>query len=126
MKNLRKKEKVPLEKTRKLKNLEILEADTRKVYVRETKQFDQRKLRATDVKGNAMLHLPPPLIPSLESEILVRNEEFKKVFREYREEFTNEGKQKENLNKTHREGLRKLKDRIKKRGHNSMLNGQNW
>ena len=70
---------------------------------------------ATDVKNNNMIHLPPPMVAALESEIVVRNQEYKKTFSEYVRKEIKKGIQKENLTREQKNGLEKLKKRIKEK-----------
>ena len=46
----------------------------------EKKEVDFNRQRATDMKGNTHVVLPPALIPKVEGELAVRKYEFKKIF----------------------------------------------
>ena len=101
------------EETRRIENLaEEIEMDTKKVYDSEKKEVDYWKLRATDMKGNTNMILPPPLIPEIEGELAVRREEFKKIFSKYKEENSNGGRQKQQLTQSQYKGLDKLRKKI--------------
>ena len=95
---------------------EYPEAETREVFEKQTKTFDYRKRRATDVKGNSRTILPRALSTKSEAEISLRSSLFRDTFREYREEKCNKrGEQESNLTKDQRAGLEFLKNRIKKK-----------
>ena len=97
------------EETRRVEEIGTeLELETRRVFDRKTKEVDMKKLRATDMKNNTCVILPKPLIPKVESEMSVRKEEFKRIFKKYKDEKTREGRQKTNLNDTQKRGLKKL------------------
>lgn len=72
-----------------------------------------QKLRATDVRQNAMIPLPPPMISCMESEIVVRTESYKKIFKEYIDRETKKGRQRQEITRQEKAGIYKLKKRIK-------------
>ena len=62
---------------------EIVDAKSRQIYDSETKTFDMRKLRATDVKENTYVHLPKSQGVQYESGLEMRRNKYLSVFREY-------------------------------------------
>ena len=62
--------------------IEEIELETRKFFIIDRKQIDLRKTRATDMKNNKMIKLPPPLINLAEREIHVKREAFIKGFKD--------------------------------------------
>ena len=94
--------------------LESLENKTRQVFDPETKTFDFRKQRVTDIEDNVRVTLPKPLKPPDEAAIEMRREIYRKLEADYRREKCDKnGKQPTNLTKTQEIGLKKLKKRIK-------------
>ena len=90
------------------------ELETRRIFNTDTPELDMGKLRPTDMRSNKMIHLPKPLIPLVESEILLRCDQFLKIYQKYKEEATNKGSQKGDMTKEETNGLRKIKKRPKK------------
>ena len=90
-----------------------MDLETRRMFNTDTLEMDMTKLRPTDMKNNKMIHLPRPLILIVESEILLRRDQFLKVYRRYKEEMTNRGTQKGDMTKEEMNGLKKLKKRLK-------------
>ena len=90
------------------------EAKKRQIFDPLEKVIDMRKRRVTDMKENSRVILPKPLTAHEEAKIAVRREHFEEVFSEYCQEHCSEkGEQKSNLTFSQRNGLRKLKKRIK-------------
>ena len=88
------------------------EARTRQVYDHQTKELDVGRLRATDVKGNARVHLPGPLPTSQEAQLHIRTQAFKETFNNYIKKSAPGGKQRTNLTVAQTRGLKSLKKRI--------------
>ena len=90
------------------------EAKKRQIFDPIEKVIDMRKRRVTDMKENSRVILPKPLSAYEEAKIAVRRENFEKVFGDYCQEHCSEkGEQKTNLTFSQRNGLRKLRKRIK-------------
>ena len=90
------------------------EAASRQTYDPVTNVFDHRNKRATDVKHNTRVYLPKALDTKLEAGIEVRRQKYLEVHREYAKEFCDEkNNQQSNLTQSQKQGLRKLRKRIK-------------
>ena len=93
--------------------LELLDAKVRMAYDPETKTFDLRNLKATDVKLNTKVFLPQPQSVQYETQLEIRNNQFSKVFTNYvQEKCDDKMRQKPNLSVNVRKGIAKLKKRI--------------
>ena len=92
---------------------EIVDAKSRQVYDSETKTFDMRKLRATDVKQNTYVILPKSQGVQYESGLEMRRNKYLSVFRDYvRNNCDEKSRQKSNLSTKQNRGIKKLKKRI--------------
>ena len=93
--------------------IDIIDAKMRQVYDSDSKIFDMRKLRATDVKLNNQVYLPKPQGVKYEAGLEMRRSKYLETFRQYAKENCDEkGRQKSNLTISEMRGLKKLKKRI--------------
>ena len=96
--------------------MEEQEAMSRLTFDPVEKVFDDRKLRVTDLKECSRVTLPKPLPNKEETMIEMRREIHTNIYNTYRKERCNqEGEQKPNLSPEEQEGLKTLRDRIKKK-----------
>ena len=92
---------------------EIVDAKSRQIYDSETKTFDMRKLRATDVKQNTYVILPKSQGVQYESGLEMRRNKYMSVFRDYvRNNCDEKSRQKSNLSAKENRGIKKLKKRL--------------
>ena len=102
-------EKMSREK-REMKELE--DAKGRQVYNPETREYDERRWRVTDMPECTRIHLPRPLEVKREAEIELRRETHARASRQYRERNCDEkGEQMDNLTQQERRGLKSLEKR---------------
>ena len=88
------------------------DAKGRQVYNPETKEYDERRWRVTDMPECTRIHLPRPLEVKREAEIEMRRETHARTSRQYRERNCDEkGEQVDNLTQQERRGLRSLEKR---------------
>ena len=88
-------------------------AKSRQVYDPQTKEYDERKRRVTDLKECSRVTLPKPLNITREAQIQTRREIHSKIFRQYvQENCKKEGEQKTNLTEQEERGLKSLMKRI--------------
>ena len=89
---------------------QILENLTREIYNPETKTQDLTKLKATDMKHNPRLHLPPPRPPQEEVALATKDHMWTNTVRVYKTDNCNEfGDQTEtNMTKQEARGIKKL------------------
>ena len=92
---------------------EEIAAKSRQFFDPEERVYDYRKKRATDVKQNTRVVLPQPVTEIQEAGIAMRRENFNKITKRWIEEKCDEkNRQKSNLTKAERAGLKSLKKRI--------------
>ena len=92
--------------------LEVEEAKTRMVYDSESRVYDERKQRVTDLKECSRVFLPRPLEVQREAQLEMRREVHEKISKEFRKEKCDEkGRQENNLTREETRGLRKLEKR---------------
>ena len=91
---------------------EMEDARNRQVYNPETREYDERRWRVTDMQECTRIHLPKPLEVKKEAEIEMRREAHARVSRQYREKFCDEkGEQETNLTAQEKRGLKSLEKR---------------
>ena len=96
--------------------MEEQEAKSRLTFDPVEKIFDDRKLRVTDLKECSRITLPQPLLTKEETVIEMRREIHANIYNTYRRERCNkEGEQRSNLSPEEQEGLKTLRERIKKK-----------
>ena len=100
------------EKKREQERRELLEAKERQVYNPETKEYDERRWRVTDMPECSRIHLPKPLEVKQEAEIEMRRDAHARVCRGYRMTHCDDkGVQESNLTAQEKRGLRSLEKR---------------
>ena len=98
--------------SKELEEGEIIEAKTRQVYDPQSREYDERKKRVTDMQECSRVFLPRPLKVTQEAQLEMRREMHSRVSEEYRQKFCDEkGKQEINLTKEEIRGIRKLEKR---------------
>ena len=98
-----------------IKEDEEFTARTRQVFDPETRQYDARKRRVTDLKECSRITLPRPLSPEEEATLEVRKRSQMKIFKEYLDKNTNKkGEPKTNLTPEESQGLKSLQKKISK------------
>ena len=103
------------EEEEKVKKEQELDARSRQVYDPETRTFDDRNRRVTDLVECSRVTLPRPLNVIREAQIESRRELFNRIFQKYRKEACNsKGEQESGLSREERRGLETLQKRIKK------------
>ena len=103
-----------IERERIEKEMEIVEIEAKTVFNEEENTIDYGKKRATDCKHNTCVKLPGPKSTKVEEGIEFRRMSWKKIYRDFRGEFTDEkGVQESNLTDEESRGLEKLKKRVK-------------
>ena len=99
-------------KAEELEEEEIKEAKTRQIYDAQSKEYDERKRRVTDMQECSRVFLPKPLKVTQEAQLEMRREMHSRVSEEYRRKFCDErGKQENNLTKAEIRGMKKLEKR---------------
>ena len=99
-------------KAEKEKN-DLIEAQSRQTFDSESKCFDMRNLRATDVKLNTFVVLPEPQSVKYEAGLELRRDQYLAVFREYVKQNCDSNLQQEsNLTHQQRKGMKKLCKRV--------------
>ena len=101
------------EKEREEEKKEEDEARTRQTFDPIGKIYDDRKRRVTDLQECNRVTLPKPLPVSEEALIEMRREIHSRIFKDHREEFTNNGEQRSNLTDIEIRGLRSLLRRMR-------------
>ena len=77
--------------------------------------IDMGRVRATDMRGNKRINLPPPLEDKKESNLQMRATLWRKIISNYKDEFCNsKGKQKQTLDPELMIGIDKLRKRAAK------------
>ena len=90
------------------------EARSRQFYDPEENVYDYRKKRVTDIRENARVTLPRPVLEIQEAGIALRRDSFNNITNKYIEEHCNEKNEQEpNLTKGESRGLKSLQRRIK-------------
>ena len=98
------------------KEIMRMDAESTEVYNRVTKTVNVTKLRSTNVTNNKKVVLPKSLHPIREAEIQIRKNAFMKDFEDYTKDNCDEyNNQESNLTSRDRRGIKKLKERIKKK-----------
>ena len=93
--------------------MEIVEIEAKTVFNEEENTIDYGKKRATDCKHNTCVKLPGPKSTKVEEGIEFRRMSWKKIYRDFRGEFTDEkGVQESNLTSQEDKGLKKLRKRV--------------
>ena len=96
---------------------EEMEEDTARgelVFDPETRTYDARKMKITNLRENTRITLPRPLKPIHEAMIEVRRKEYNRVFDEYRGKESKKRKRVSNLTEEESKGVKSLKSRIEK------------
>ena len=96
---------------------EEMEEDTARgelVLDPETRTYDARKMKVTNLRENTRITLPRPLKPIHEAMIEVRRKEYNRVFDEYRGKESKKRKRVTNLTEEESKGVKSLKSRIEK------------
>ena len=96
---------------------EEMEEDTARgelVFDPETRTYDARKMKVTNLRENTRITLPRPLNPIHEAMIEVRRKEYNRVFDEYRGKESKKRKRVSNLTEEESKGVKSLKSRIEK------------
>ena len=97
-----------------MEQIELIEAESRKIFDYKSLTIDYSKKRATDLTENSEVKLPLPSDPSTESALHVLKNKIMRVFRDYKSNNCNsEGAQKCNLTPIEQKGYLSLKKRIK-------------
>ena len=97
-----------------IKNCEELEARCRQVFDPETKEYDARRKRVTDLQECSRVTLPKPLSAENEAKLELRKATQMEIFKEYLAKNTDKkNNQKSNLTRQEQEGLKTLQKRIK-------------
>jgi hypothetical protein len=79
--------------------------------------LDYGKKRATDCKHNTCIKLPSPKSAKIEQDIELRRLTWKKIYRDFLAQFTDEdGVQEGNLTLEEASGLKKLQKRVREGG----------
>ena len=100
------------ERVRKAAEMAVMEGKT--VFNQEDMTLDYGRKRATDCKHNTFVKLPKPKNVKLEQEIEYRRMSWKRIFQEFRNQYTDEeGVQESNLTPAEAKGLKSLKKRVK-------------
>ena len=98
-----------------IKNCEEFEARCRQIYDPETREFDARKKKATDLQECNRVTLPKPLSAENEAKLELRKTTQTQIFKEWLDKNTNKNhEQKSNLTPDEQKGLKSLQTRIKK------------
>ena len=93
---------------------EVWQAAARQVFDPVEKEFDMRRMKATDCKHNTRVILPKALEPRSEAMMEVRMSEWMKIFSKYKtEKCDEEGQQESNLTAAQKKGMTKLRKRTK-------------
>ena len=104
------KERVRLEKA-----IEQAAIEAKTVFNEEEMTVDYTRKRATDCKHNTCIKLPGPKSTKVEEGIEYRRMAWKRIYREFREQLTDEkGVQENNLTEGEAKGLEKLKKRVRR------------
>ena len=92
---------------------DLMEAQSRQAFDSESKCFDMRNLRATDVKLNTFVVLPEPQSVKYEAGLELRRDKYLSEFRNYVKQNCDKGfQQKPNLTSQQRKGIKKLSKRV--------------
>ena len=95
------------------KRLEEMEARSRQVFDAETKEFDDRNRRVTDLRECSRITLPRPLPAEHEAIIEMRRSAQTRIYREYRKKHCDKnGDQKTNLKPGEKAGIKSLDKRV--------------
>ena len=95
-----------------LEKEEVEEAKIRQIYDAQSREYDERKRRVTDMQECSRIFLPKPLKITQEAQIEMRRELHQKISEEYRQKFCDDkGRQENNLTKEETRGLKKLEKR---------------
>ena len=108
----RKDEITDEETKKKEEENEVEEARTRSVYDAETKVYDERKQRVTDLQECSRIFLPKPLEVTKEAQLEMRRELHTRISEEFRRKKCDEqGNQGRTISREELAGLRKLEKR---------------
>ena len=95
-------------------DIDRLVALSRCIVDHHAKTLDLGNRKATDINGINNIKLPGPLPTKNEAELSLRQQEFRRVFADYQEEYClSSGKQKSNLTRSQRLGLDIVKKKVK-------------
>ena len=84
---------------------------TREVYDPGNKQLDYREMRATDVKSIKRVYIPKPTSEETEEQLQTRGTLIKRIVKD----FIVDEKVESNLTQSEKNGVRKLRERIKRK-----------
>ena len=102
------------ERIRIEKEIELAEITAKTVFNEDEMTIDYSRKRATDCKHNTCVKLPGPKNIKVEEGIELRRLTWRKIFRDYMKEFTDErGVQESNLTEGESRGLKSLQKRVK-------------
>ena len=97
-----------------IENCEEIEARCRQVFDPETKEYDARRRRVTDLQECSRVTLPKPLSAENEAKLELRKATQMEIFKEYLAKNTDKkNDQKSNLTRQEQEGLKTLQKKIK-------------
>ena len=103
-----------VERKRIEKAAELVEIDMKTVFNEDEMTIDYGRKRATDCKHNTCVRLPKPRSAKVEQDIELRRQTWRKIYKDFRNQFTDEeGIQESNLTMEEARGLKKLQKRVK-------------